>query len=231
MTTAIPPLAISTSANRNFDLIVFDWDGTLMDSTATITQCIQDAARDLGLPVPSKEAASHVIGLGLADALQHAVPTLAREDYPKLAERYRHHWFANRHQDVLFDGVPAMLKELKARHFWVTVATGKSRRGLDQAMHDTGLTKLFDWTRCADETHPKPHPAMLEETMRRFAIEPARALMVGDTTHDSQRAKNAGTAALSVTQGAHDRAALELLDPLAIVGSIAEMREWLAAYA
>ena len=222
---------MTTLPLARFDLIVFDWDGTLMDSTATITQCIQEAARDLGHPMPSREQASHVIGLGLVDALAHAVPTLTREEYPKMAERYRHHWLALSNTDVLFEGAKAMLDSLKARGAKLTVATGKTRKGLDRALIDTGLVGYFDWTRCADETQSKPHPAMLLETLARLGSSANRTLMVGDTTHDSQMARNAGIAALSVTQGAHSRETLQALEPLAVVASISEMHAWFDAHA
>jgi phosphoglycolate phosphatase len=137
--------------NRRFDLIVFDWDGTLFDSTALITRCIQSAAADLGLPVPSDEAASHVIGLGLTEALQHAVPSLPASRYPELGQRYRHHYVTRQHELVLFPGTLAMLHALKARNHWLGVATGKSRRGLDEALREAGVAQRFRATRCADE--------------------------------------------------------------------------------
>src|SRR5689334_5093558 len=118
---------------RRFDLIAFDWDGTLFDSTTLIARCIQAACADVGTVVPSDEAASYVIGLGLAEALQHAAPGLTREQYPALADRYRHHYFARQHEIVLFPGTLEMLAALKARNHWLGVATGKSRRGLDEA--------------------------------------------------------------------------------------------------
>ena len=217
--------------NKNYDLIVFDWDGTVMDSTAVIVTCIQEAARDLGHAVPEDSIASHVIGLGLADSLQKAVPALCKAEYPRMVERYVAHWRAREHDLILFDGMRELLGDLKGRDFWLAVATGKSRAGLDRAMKQGALDAFFDWTRCADETHSKPHPQMLNDLMGRFAVEPARTLMIGDTTHDSQMAHNAGARALSVTYGAHPRAELETAGPLAIVESVAELRTWLARHA
>ena len=218
-------------STRNFDLIVFDWDGTVMDSTAVIVICIQEAARELGLPVPDKSIASHVIGLGLKDALQQAIPQLAEAGYPKLVERYVAHWRQREHDLILFDGIRELLADLRQREFILGVATGKSRAGLDRAIAHGGLTGVFDWTRCADETHSKPHPQMLHDLMERFDAGPARTLMIGDTTHDSQMAHNAGVPALSVTYGAHPRKELETAKPRASVESVAELHAWLRTHA
>src|SRR4051812_31731329 len=184
-----PALSTSPSTTpRQFDLIVFDWDGTLFDSTALITKSIQSACADVGVPVPSDKDASYVIGMGLIEALQHAAPGLPRERYPELGARYRHHYFARQHEIVLFDGTLPMLKALKARNHWLTVATGKSPKGRDEALSGVELHGVFDATRPADETASKPHPMMLLELMREFGVEPERTLMIGDTTHDLQLA-------------------------------------------
>ncbi|HWH84420.1 MAG TPA: HAD-IA family hydrolase, partial [Burkholderiaceae bacterium] len=179
-----------TSAYQ-FDLIVFDWDGTLFDSTALIARCIQSACADVGVAVPSHERASYVIGMGLAEALQHAAPDLPRERYRDLADRYRHHYFARQDEIAFFDGTLAMLQALKARGQRLAVATGKSRRGLDAALNESELRGLFDATRTADETASKPDPRMLVELMTQFDVAPARTLMIGDTTHDLLLARNA----------------------------------------
>ena len=212
---------------RNFDLVVFDWDGTLFDSTALITRCIQSACVDLGLTRPSDEQASYVIGMGLVEALQHAAPLLPRERYRELGERYRHHYFARQHELVLFDGTQAMLRALKARNHLLGVATGKSRRGLDEALNTVDLHGLFDATRTADETASKPDPRMLLELMNELGTEPARTLMVGDTTHDLQLAANAGTASIGVSYGAHDHEAFASFDTLLVAHSTAELADWL----
>ncbi len=215
---------------RRFDLIVFDWDGTLFDSTALIARCIQAAAADLDLPVPSDEAASHVIGLGLTEALQHAVPSLPAARYPELGQRYRHHYFNRQHELVLFDGTLEMLQALKARNHWLAVATGKSRRGLDEALQTVQLHGLFDATRTADETAGKPHPRMLLELMAAIGTTPARTLMVGDTTHDLQLARNAGTASVAVSFGAHAPESFAALGPLHVAHSTADLAAWLLAH-
>ena len=216
---------------RRFDLIAFDWDGTLFDSTALIVRCIQGACRDLGVGVPSDEQAAYVIGLGLNEALQHAVPGLPTERYPELGRRYRHHYLARQHELTLFKGTLDMLHALKARHHWLAVATGKSRSGLNEALASTELQGLFDASRTADETFSKPHPLMLQELMREFGVAPERCLMIGDTTHDLQMALNAGAAAVGVSFGAHDHEAFEPLSPLFVAHSTPELGEWLLAHA
>lgn len=217
----------TSSRPRQFDLIVFDWDGTLFDSTALITRCIQAAAVDLGLPRPSDEQASYVIGLGLQEALAHAVPDLPRERYAELGLRYRHHYFAAQHEVTLFNGVLDMLSELKARHHWLAVATGKSRRGLDEALKTVALQRIFDGTRTADETAGKPDPRMLNELMREFGADPERTLMIGDTSHDLQLALNAGTASVAVAYGAHDHETFEAYRPLHIAHDVPDLQHWL----
>jgi phosphoglycolate phosphatase len=212
---------------KNYDLIVFDWDGTVMDSTGAIVAAIQASALDLGLAAPDASIASHVIGLGLRDALELALPELDPKDYPQLADRYRHHYLARDGELLLFEGMNELLADLKARHYWLAVATGKSRAGLDRALKGSELGAFFDASRCADETFSKPHPQMLLDLMGRFGAAPARTLMIGDTTHDSQMAKNAGAHALSVTYGAHPHAELARLEPHGMVHSVAELSAWL----
>jgi phosphoglycolate phosphatase len=210
---------------------VFDWDGTLFDSTALIVHSIQDACRDLGVDVPDDAQAAFVIGLGLQDALQLAAPGLPVSRYPELAQRYRHHYFARQHEVLLFEGTTQMLQALKRRHHWLAVATGKSRRGLDEALSSVQLQGLFDATRTADETHSKPHPRMLLELMREFGCEPERTLMIGDTTHDLQLAANAGTPCVAVSYGAHDSEAFLDFQPLHVAESLADLQAWLMQHA
>ena len=216
---------------RRFDLIAFDWDGTLYDSTAVIARCIQAAVRDVGGTPPSDRDASYVIGMGLMQALAHAAPDVPRERYPELGERYRHHYLIHQNDLSLFDGVLPMLADLRARHHWLTVATGKSRRGLDEVLHSESLAGVFDGSRTADETAGKPAPRMLHELMREFGVDPTRTLMIGDTTHDLQMAVNAGCASVGVSYGAHEPAAFAELGPLAVVHSVRELHDWLLAHA
>ena len=216
---------------RRFDLIVFDWDGTLFDSTALIVRCIQNACRDLGVAVPSDSAAAYVIGLGLHDALRHAVPDLPTERYADLGLRFRHHYLASQHELSMFPGTLDMLQALKARHHWLAIATGKGRRGLDDALAHAQLKGLFDGTRTADETASKPDPQMLNELMREFGAEPQRTLMIGDTTHDLQLALNAGTPRVAVSYGAHGHDAFGAFEPLTVVHSTRELHDWLLQHA
>ena len=214
-------------ASRRFDLVVFDWDGTLFDSTRLIARCIQSACADVGTAVPSDRDASFVIGLGLADALQHAAPGFPKERYRELADRYRHHYLGSLDQVVLFDGTVEMLRALKERNHWLGVATGKTRRGLDDALRSSPLGDLFDATRTADETRGKPDPLMLLELMRELGAEPQRTLMVGDTTHDLQLAANAGCESVAVSFGAHAHAEFAGHRPLHVAHSTADLHDWL----
>lgn len=222
---------MSSHRPRQFDLIAFDWDGTLFDSTAIITRCIQLAVQDVGGQMPTREQASYVIGMALIPALAHAAPDVPAEKHALLGERYRHHYFAHQHDISLFEGVLPLLSELKARHHWLAVATGKSRVGLDEALHAVELRHVFDGSRTADETAGKPSPMMLHELMREFGVEPERTLMIGDTTHDLQMAVNAGCASVAVSYGAHEPEAFHALKPLHIAHSVRELHDWLLAHA
>lgn len=216
---------------RQFDLIAFDWDGTLFDSTAIITRCIQMAVRDLGGTVPSDQEAAYVIGMALMPALAHAAPDVPSEKYPQLVERYRQHYLAHQNDISLFAGVLEMLADLRSRHHWLAVATGKSRRGLDEALRCSDLKGVFDGSRTADETAGKPHPLMLHELMREFGVEPGRVLMIGDTTHDLQMARNASCASVGVSYGAHEPEAFHALEPRYIAHSVNELHTWLVTNA
>lgn len=213
---------------RRFALIVFDWDGTLVDSTAIIASCLQAACRDIGEPVPDDAAARFVIGLGLRDALTHVAPSLSVDRYPELSARYRDHYLARDPDIPLFEGARALLDELAQAGYLLAVATGKTRLGLDRALAAHDLVERFHATRCADEGRPKPHPDMLLHLMAELGVPPARTLMIGDTTHDLAVAHGAGANALAVAYGAHEPEGLAALAPLATVHSVAELRSWLA---
>ncbi len=220
-----------TPSSRRFDLIAFDWDGTLFDSTAIITRCIQAAVVDVGGKAPSDKDASYVIGLGLMQALAHAAPDVPQHKYAELGARYKHHYTAHQNDISLFGGVLPLLADLKRRNHVLTVATGKSRRGLNEALKASELQGLFDGSRTADETAGKPNPLMLRELMQEFGVEPRRVLMVGDTTHDLQMAVNAGCASVGVSYGAHEPAAFAQLNPLFVAHTVAELHTWFAANA
>lgn len=212
---------------RRFDLIVFDWDGTLMDSAACIAGSLQAACRDLDLPVPSERDARYVIGLGLKDAMAHILPQLDPAEYPRVSERYRYHFLIGDAGTALFPGAEQMLEELHGAGHLLAIATGKSRRGLDRALEVTGIAGHFHATRCADEGHTKPDPGMLYRLLEETGVEAARALMIGDTTHDMAMAKSAGIERVAVSHGAHETAALLEYAPLACVGDCAALRAWL----
>ena len=209
-----------------YRLIVFDWDGTLVDSHSAIAECMQEASRELHLPVPERERATHVIGLGLHDAMRIVAPDLAAHRYPEFIDAYRRHFLAREDTMQPFPGMRDLLGSL-SKSAALAIATGKSRRGLDRALKATGLEGYFRASRCADETRPKPHPAMLLELMAALGASPAQALMVGDTSHDLQMAAAAGVAAVAVSYGAHAREALLACRPRACVASVEELREWL----
>jgi phosphoglycolate phosphatase len=211
----------------NYRLIVFDWDGTLLDSALGIVESIQEAARDLHLPVPAGETARHVIGLGLHDSLRKAVPSLATDRYREFAEAYRQHFMLRQDAMALFPGIRELLQALRAAGHELAVATGKSRRGLERAFDKTELRGLFAASRCGDETEPKPHPAMLLELMRHFAAPPPQVLMIGDTSHDMEMARGAGVDAVAVSYGAHPESDLKATQPRACVASVEELRLWL----
>ena len=219
-----------TAPRRRFRLIVFDWDGTLVDSTQLIASSIRAACRDLGLPVPSRASARHVIGLGLEDALRLVAPALPRARYGELALRYRHHFVLRDAEIPLFPGVRSMLQELEGNGALLAIATGKSRLGLERALQQQAIGRHFVASRCADEGFAKPHPGMLEHLLERAGVGRGEALMIGDTTHDLAMAGNAGVGAVAVSYGAHPREALERHAPLAIVDSPQALREWLAVH-
>jgi phosphoglycolate phosphatase len=223
------PVLGSLKTARRYSLIVFDWDGTLFDSAAVITDCIQQAARDMALPVPDRRTASHVIGLGLHDSLRHAMPALRQEQYAEFLALYRGYFVEREDTLSLFPGVPELLAELKERGHRLALATGKPRRGLDRALATSGIGPLFAGTRCGDETHSKPHPAMLLELMAELQLGAADMLMIGDTSHDLGMAASAGVEAVAVTYGAHPEESLRAFAPRACVSSVVELRLWLMA--
>ena len=216
---------------KRYDLIVFDWDGTVMDSTAVIACSIQSACRDLNLPVPSDEDARYVIGMGLIEALRHAVPDAPESMYEPLAQRYRYHFLAQDAAIPLFADARATIQELHGLGYWLAVATGKNRNGLNRVLESSDMGQYFHATRTADQTFSKPHPAMLLEIMDELGLTADRVLMVGDTTHDLQMAINAGVDAVGVTHGAHPVEQLRALNPLALLDDFAELRAWFKANA
>lgn len=212
---------------KRYSAVVFDWDGTVMDSTHSIVAAIQGACADLGLPVPPAQEAAWVIGLSLESALYRCVPTLTADQMPDFIDRYRVHFLSRDPEIKLFDGITDLLATLQSRQVRLGVATGKSRVGLDRVLTAKQLHGHFHVTRCADESFSKPHPAMLLEIMEMLDIPAEQILMVGDTSHDIQMAAAAGVDSMAVTYGAHDTATLLQAEPTVMVSSVGEMQSWL----
>jgi len=209
-----------------YRLIVFDWDGTIIDSASSIAECIRQSAGDMNLPVPSVERASHVIGLGLHDSLRLAVPELQAHQYPEFVANYRRHFLAREDSMALFSGMKDVLSEFSKTHT-LAIATGKSRRGLDRALAATGVGPYFASSRCADETSPKPHPAMLLELMNEFGFSKNQVLMIGDTSHDLEMARAAEVDAVAVAYGAHPEDGLRACKPLNCFSTVSSLSAWL----
>ena len=210
-----------------YDLIVFDWDGTIMDSTGLIAECIQLAARDMQLPVPTMAQAKSIIGLGVVESTRRLFPQMKAAAQTQYALNYRKHFVVRDHEAPLYDGIRELLVTLATPERFLAVATGKPRAGLERAFAHTGLKAHFHYSRCADEGFPKPHPDMLLKLMNFTAVPPGRTLMIGDTTHDLLLAQNAGVDALAVAYGAHPRGELERLPALKIIDSVEELSAWM----
>ncbi len=214
-------------------LIVFDWDGTLADSTALIVTALQKSCADLALPIPVEERCRYVIGLGLRDTLMTVAPTLNEDRYPEMVEAFRHNFVGGEADIPLFHGVPDMLTDLNARGALLGIATGKSKVGLARTLERHGIVKQFAATRCADEGRPKPHPEMLQYVIKTCGTDLNKTLMIGDTTHDLQLAANAGVQSVAVGYGAHDHEPLLAHQPAPriLAHSIPELHthliEWL----
>lgn len=209
-------------------LIVFDWDGTLMDSQARIVACMQAAIADVELPELSASEISYVIGLGLREAVTTLFPEASESDYAALTDRYRYHFLVgDKTPSPLFEGVSELLEQLLNRDYFLAVATGKARRGLDRVLEECGMTTLFHATRCADESFSKPHPQMLLDIMDELGVEPESTLMVGDTEFDLQMANNCRAHSVAVTYGVHEKQRLLDCQPLACLDSIEELQHWL----
>lgn len=212
---------------KQFDLIIFDWDGTLVDSSQIIVDSIQAASTDAGLLPPSDAASRGIIGLSLRNAILELFPDISEAQLRTLVDRYGHHFHTRDHEIPLFDGVQQALHELGEAGHMLAVATGKGRRGLNHAMRTSGLHPHFIASRCADECHSKPHPQMLEELMNELGALPERTVMIGDTRHDLEMARNAGILSLAVTFGAQPLESLLPFDPLATFDRFTDLHAWL----
>ncbi len=215
---------------QSVKLIVFDWDGTLMDSETQIVHSLLNAIADLGVASRNADQCRDIIGLGLREAIQALYPGENEAFTARFVERYRHHWFASAQDSDLFPGARETLEVLHEAGFTLAVATGKGRVGLDRVLQHTRMHALFATTRCADESRSKPHPQMLEEILRQLRIEPAQALMVGDTEYDMRMARQAGVHPVAVSYGVHERQRLARFDPLVCLDNISELIDWLAEH-
>ena len=215
----------------SYRLVIFDWDGTLMDSTRLIASCLQCACRDLRIAVPEFADARFVIGMGLVETVRYVAPGLDEEGARQLVERYRHHFLSREHEVAPYEGIPEMLANLHGRGKRLAVATGKARRGLDRALDATGFRQWFEATRCADEGFAKPHPDMVLKLLQQTGVEAREALLVGDTTHDLELAANAGVDAVAVCYGAHERQLLKTRTSRACLSSVAQLNRWLTTNA
>lgn len=214
-----------------FKLLVFDWDGTLMDSEARIVACVEAAVEDIGLPSPGREAIRNIIGLGLREAVHSLFPDADDHLHLDIAERYRSHFFSTTESpSVLFQGAREVIETLYNEGYLLAVATGKGRSGLDHALEVTELRDFFHTTRCADETFSKPHPEMLHQIIEEMGVLPRQALMIGDTEYDLQMAANAKVPALGVTYGVHERERLMRHKPLACLCQVTDIPPWLARH-
>jgi phosphoglycolate phosphatase len=213
---------------NDYRLLVFDWDGTLMDSIGPIVACTQATLRELDLRPLPEETIRGTIGLGLRETIDILSPGCDDEMYGRILECYRKHWVsAYRDVPLLFEGVVPMLQDLAGEGYLLAVATGKSRRGLDYALRQTGLDGIFHSTRTADEAFSKPHPQMLLDVLDELGIRPEEAVMIGDTTYDLEMARNARTHSIGVCTGSHGREELERFGPLACLESVVELTPWL----
>lgn len=216
---------------QRYKLLIFDWDGTLMDSAAAIAASLQAACCDLGLRIPTDDQARHIIGLGLQDAMQSLLPEVDTSVYPRIIDRYRHHFLVRDAHTGLFPGTAEAVRKLHAGGHLLAIATGKSRRGLDRALGATGLAGYFHRTRCADEGYSKPHPGMLKCLLDELDVPAGEALMIGDTTHDMDMARAAGMDGLAVAYGAHPKQALLDSAPIACLDRDDELWRWLEDHA
>jgi phosphoglycolate phosphatase len=211
-------------------LLVFDWDGTLMDSVGTIVACTQAVLQELEMAEVPESVIRGTIGLGLRETVDALSPGCDDEVFEAVLAGYRRHWHQTyRDLPLLFAGVEEMLRSLAEEGYLLAVATGKSRRGLDHSLAQTGLNGVFHATRTVDEAFSKPHPQMLLDTLAELGVRPREAVMIGDTTHDLEMARNAGLGAIGVCSGSHGRDELQRWEPLACLERVVELPGWLSA--
>ena len=213
---------------KDVRFIVFDWDGTLMDSEAQIVSCLHAAIADLQLEPMDDDTVKNVIGLGLKEAIDTLVPGQDERFHQAFVDHYRKYWFSSEGSS-LFAGVREMLDDLRGRDLLLGIATGKARRGLNRVLEETGLAGHFHATRCADEALSKPHPQMLLDLMDESGVRPEETIMVGDTEYDMEMATHAGAGKVAVCTGVHTEERLNRHVPLASLQSVTDMPGWMMA--
>lgn len=211
---------------KKYQLIIFDWDGTIIDSQAHIISCIKKALSDEGLPIPEDDRIRHIIGLSLDRAILMLCPGLDNTTVSRVSDHYRRHFFAESNHSELFDGVAETIQDLHASGYFLAVATGKGRKGLDLALKHTGLEPFFHITRCADETRSKPDPLMLDEILTDLDLDAEKSIMVGDTSYDLDMARNIKMDSIAVTYGMHDVEHLKLSNPTYFIDSIDQLSQF-----
>lgn len=217
--------------DKKYSLIIFDWDGTLMDSSAYITSCMQVAISECNGELRSDAQVRDIIGLSLAEAIQVLYPDADDFFIQQVVTAFRIQFMLpDREPSALFEGAQEMLETLVQQGYDLAIATGKSRQGLDKVLSETGLSDYFPITRCADEAFSKPHPKMLEEVLVDHNLNVERALMIGDTEYDIQMANNAKMDSLAVSFGVHDLPRLLRANPLGYVDALIEIPSWLENY-
>ena len=216
-------------ATRSIKLLVFDWDGTLADSTAAIVKAMQAAIGECGVESRSDDNIRDIIGLGLLQAVAALYPDMEVAAQEDIAQKYRMHYsLANQGMTMLFPGVNNTLDHLKTMEYQLAIATGKSRKGLNNSLKQAGVEEFFHFSRCADETFSKPHPQMLLEIMDELDAKPGQTVMIGDSEYDLQMANNAGVRPVAVTYGSQSREHLLKYNPVACLNKITDLVGWLA---
>lgn len=212
-----------------YDLLIFDWDGTILDSIGAIVDCTRETLSALAVPPIAEDAIRRLIGLGLRETVESLCPGCDDDLFGRVLETYRRNWLGTYcHRPAPFPGVGAMLATLRSEGYLLAVATAKSRRGLARDLEVCGLGPLFHASRTVDEAQSKPHPQMILDLLDELGAAPGRTIMVGDTVHDLLMAENAGVGAVAVASGAQPRAVLEGLGPRCCLESVLELPRWLA---
>lgn len=214
--------------NHDAKLIVFDWDGTLMDSAAHIVACLQNAITELSLEPKTDDELKNIIGLGLREAFFALYPQANDDELTSLTSRYREHFFDQEAKPCeLFDGARELIKELESKDYYLAIATGKGRNGLDKVLKETEMGKHFPITRCADESLSKPHPQMMLDIIDYYGVEANDAIMIGDSEYDLLMASNAKAQSVAVTYGVHEKQRLLDCNPITSVDSVNDLHSWL----